>query len=311
MFELGNALKNQLIDEHAENKYYNPNYELDMHDNNDSRSLIANYIRKNAKCLDVGCGAGYLGKALFKYKKADVYGIELDKEAAKYASKGHGYVDVYNFSITERAGKEFDKFIRADLKFDYIIFADILEHIISLDDALLFFSKFLKPNGRILVSLPNVAHLDVVRGLINGDFNYNHIGLLDNTHLRFFTERSFEQFIEQINEIFGQNFAIKVINKTMAMPNYIERYPNFYKILNHSGEACVLQFIYEISIEKKSSNGSVKRNRKKDYFAEIEERLRQRDELKREVKDLRESTSWKITKPIRKISAMIKDIKKS
>ena len=97
----------------------------------------------------------------------------------------------------------------------------------------------------------------------------------------------------------------------MAMPNYIERYPNFYKILNHSGEACVLQFIYEISIEKKSSNGSVKRNRKKDYFAEIEERLRQRDELKREVKDLRESTSWKITKPIRKISAIIKDIKKS
>ena len=104
MFLLGNAEKNQLI-EHAENKYYDPSYEIDLSERKDAKALIANRIKEKSVCLDVGCGGGYLGDALFKHKKATTYGVELDKKAVKCAKKNGGYADVYNFSVTEQIGR--------------------------------------------------------------------------------------------------------------------------------------------------------------------------------------------------------------
>lgn len=307
MFPIGNAEKNQLVEERAENKYYtyNTGYVIDINDKSDAKALIANRVKKKAKCLDVGCGVGYLGEMLSDYRNAEVYGVELDEEATKWARKRKKYRDVYNFSITEHRGKEYERFIKAKLKFDYIIFADLIEHIIAPEEVLLFFSKFLKLNGKILVSLPNIAHFDIIRGLMDGEFNYNHVGLLDNTHLRFYTKNSFEQLIEQVNKVFDQKFAIRVVDKTIAVPDYIGDYKALYNILNQDGEACVLQYIYEIDI-RKSKGGILDKKNSRRFSCKIEKGLSRQEELEREVKDLRSSTSWKITKPIRTVSAVLK-----
>lgn len=306
MFPIGNADKNYLVDEHAENKYYDAEYDPDINDKNDSRALIADPIKNGSVCLDVGCGGGCLGQMLSKFKKVKLYGVELDKEAIKYARKKGGYTDLYNFSITERKGKEYDRFVKSGLKFDYIVFADLLEHVVSPDDIILFFSKFLKPNGKFLVSLPNVAHFDIARGLINRNFNYSHVGLLDNTHLRFYTKRSFSQLIEQMNKIYDLNLSIKIIGKTKIAPGYIYDYPELHKMLDRDNEACVMQFIYEISNDKKKKKNTKKEDVERDVFGEIEKRLERQKILEKEVADLRASTSWKITKPIRKVSAIFK-----
>ena len=58
----------------------------------------------------------------------------------------------------------------------------------------------LKDNGKILVSIPNIAHYDIIRGLFNDQFNYSKVGILDNTHIRFFTKKLFAQFIDEIND---------------------------------------------------------------------------------------------------------------
>lgn len=315
MFPLGNAKKNQLVNRHTENKYYDTGYVVDINNKGDAKSFIAGYIGKDKVCLDVGCGAGLLGEALKKYKNADVYGIELDKKALDYARKTNSYKGLYNFSVTELEGKEYDKFVKAGIKFDYIIFADLLEHVISPENVLIPFSKFLKPNGKILVSLPNVAHLDIVKGLINRNFNYNQVGLLDNTHLRFYTKKSFRQFIEQINDVFDQNFAVKEIGKIAADPEYTALYPNIYGILNKDGEVNVLQYLYEISIDKK--NKKIKEEKEEKYFEEIEKLLKQRNELEarvgvleQELTEVYASTSWKITKPLREGAAVLKKNKK-
>ena len=313
MFAMGNAPKNQLIDEHAENKYYTTDYKIDINNKNDTKSIIANHISKGAICLDVGCSAGFLGKMLSKYRDATVYGIEIDKEAIKYAHKIGGYVDLYNFSVTERNGKEYNRFLQRGIKFDYIIMADLLEHVVCPDDVLLFFADFLKPNGKFIISLPNVAHFDIARGLIDRKFNYNNVGLLDNTHLRFYTEESFGQFIQQLDRVYKREFRLKKVGKTTLIPDYVKDYPKIYEILNQDDEACTLQYIYEIYVGKNRKKDDVQLNNAQ-FFDKIEEAIIRQDEvekLKRKIAKLEKgmneiysSTSWKITKPMRKIASV-------
>lgn len=323
MFELGNAYKNQLIDQYAENKYYSENIKIDMKDKNNAKAIIANHINKNSVCLDVGCGVGYLGEILHKHRGAKVYGIDLDQKALEYATKKKCFEKLYNFSITDLKGEEYNKFVNARLKFDYIIFADVVEHVVDAEKLLRTFAKFLDDGGKMLISLPNVAHFDIIRGLINGKFNYSHIGLLDNTHLRFYTKSSFLELIQQINEIYNQNFVIKEIGRTIVKPEYLKEYPGMYKILNRDKEACVLQYIYEISIGKKGT--SEQQVKEKNTFDEIEkiienaeriqiehDRLQARVlELEKGIDNIYKSKSWKITKPIRGITNISKKIKGS
>ena len=323
MFELGNAYKNQLLDGYTENKYYSTAIKVNMEDKNNTKVIIADYVKSKSVCLDVGCGAGYLGKVLHDHKKAKVYGIDVDKTALEYAAKTDCFVDLYNFSVTEKSGKEFKRFVGAKLKFDYIIFADILEHVINAEEVLMLFSKFLKPNGRIIVSLPNVAHFDIVRGLMDGKFNYNHIGLLDNTHLRFYTKSSFKEFIQQINEVLNQDYVVKEIGKTVLKPEYIKDYPNMYKLLNEKQEACVLQYVYEISVGGKGKRDNNTDN-KNHTFNKLEELLAEREEnlvkcknlsgrvteLEKAIDKIYKSRSWRIMKPIRGVSKVIGKIKR-
>lgn len=321
MFDLGNAYKNQLIDANAENKYYSAKIDIDIKDKNNTKVIITDYIKKNSRCLDVGCGVGYLGELLYKHKNAEVYGVDLDKEALRYAAKKKCFKDLYNFSITDLKGKEFERFIDSKLKFDYIVFADVVEHVVDSEGLLLFFSKFLSPGGKIIISLPNVAHFDIVRGLVDAKFNYNHIGLLDNTHLRFYTKSSFREFIEQINEVRNQKFALKEIGKTIAEPDYLVNYPSMYKLLNKNKEACVLQYVWELSIGTKMA---ASKREEKHTFDELEmslgealknktenERLRERvAELEKAIDKIYKSKSWLVTKPVRGASLIVKKIRK-
>lgn len=323
MFWLGNASKNLLIDEAGENRYYEPGDEkVEITDKNNTRAIIANAVKKGGICLDVGCGAGGLGHVLHKYQDAKVYGIDYDKVALKYAKNTGDYVELYNFSIIDKKGNDYKRFIDAKRKYDYVIFADVIEHVLNPEELLIFFAKFLKPDGKIIVSLPNIAHFDIVRGLINGDFNYNKVGLLDNTHLRFYTDRSFKQFILQMNKVFKQNFSIKNIGQVIAQPEYLGKYMVFYEELNKDGRPLVLQNVYEMSVD--STQKKVVIPKEKDILLEIEKSLSEGkkakaeleeakknmqariDELEEMVRAILDSTSWKITAPIRKILKKIK-----
>ena len=82
--------------------------------------------------------------------------------------------------------------------FDYIVFADVLEHLRNPDKALAKALKFLKDDGYIITSIPNIGHNAVIMDLRNGKFNYTETGLLDNTHIHFMTRQS-------ISEIFLNN----------------------------------------------------------------------------------------------------------
>ena len=83
-------------------------------------------------------------------------------------------------------------------QFDAILACDVLEHLRSPDTVLRALRTLLKPNGRLIISVPNVSYGGIVSGLIQGAFDYTQTGLLDKTHIRFFTRRSMERLLLEL-----------------------------------------------------------------------------------------------------------------
>ncbi|CAM4275603.1 class I SAM-dependent methyltransferase [Paenibacillus alkaliterrae] len=153
----------------------------------------------NMMILDVGCGEGYLGATLKNMYGSKVYGIEYFPSSAKEAEKKLDRV--YCADI-----EDFD-FPFEHNQFDYIIFGDVLEHLKNPWLTLSKVKPYLKPQGSIVVSIPNVGHISILAELISGTWTYTEEGLLDKTHYRFFTlNEIYKMFVETgyvIKEIDG------------------------------------------------------------------------------------------------------------
>jgi 2-polyprenyl-3-methyl-5-hydroxy-6-metoxy-1,4-benzoquinol methylase len=312
MYNLGNSDKNLLVSNQEENKYYDENIEIDINDKNNTHSIIAKYIKPGSKCLDVGCGAGYLGKLLVE-KNCEVYGIDSDAKALEISHKKCGYKSVMFFNIADETQDKYKEFFNSNIKFDYIIFADVLEHLVDPGYILAKFAAKLSTDGEILTSVPNVAHLDIIRGLVNRTFNYNKIGILDNTHLRFFTKNSFVDFIAGINELYNLNFKLKKIGKTINEPWYIFKYPNINKILNDDNELMVLQYVY--ALKKHTNKVKYEDNIYRDYYKELDEIVGKSikyeeniDKLNREIEGKNKELSTTIEKNNSKILKLEKEL---
>jgi len=141
--------------------------------------------REPVSILDVGTASGYLGKA-WKNAGHHVTGIEFDAAAAEKARDNY-----HTFRIADIETYEFPY----RQEFDYIVFADVLEHLRDPAAVLRRCIPGLKESGKIVISLPNVANWVIRLGLLFGRFDYVDRGILDRTHLRFFTLRSAGQLV--------------------------------------------------------------------------------------------------------------------
>ncbi len=132
--------------------------------------------------LDVGCGAGRLGAALKEDRDCFVIGVEQDREMANRAR--FALDDVIVGDIEEKVDK-----LPGDY-FDCIVVADVLEHLKDPEAVLRKLGYALREDGAIVASIPNVRHWPVIKGLLEGKWDYADAGILDKTHLRFFTRKS-------------------------------------------------------------------------------------------------------------------------
>lgn len=136
--------------------------------------------------LDVGCAAGRLGKALKEKGAASVTGIEIDPEAAKEAG---AVLDTVIRGDIETIELPFPDF--PDNHFDTIICADVLEHLRDPWAVARRLAALLKPDdGTFAACLPNAAYYQILLNLLAGGWPYSDSGILDRTHLRFFTRWS-------------------------------------------------------------------------------------------------------------------------
>ena len=150
--------------------------------------LILSLLSENELILDVGCNSGYLGA---HSKKNQFCGIELNKKEAKKAKKE--YRKVLTGDVENLIGSSLSL-----PKFDIIVFADILEHLVHPRTTLVYFiNNFLKNDGRVIISLPNIAHLSIRIKLLVGKFDYTKSGILDKTHLHLYTLKSAKKLINK------------------------------------------------------------------------------------------------------------------
>ena len=150
------------------------------------RKDILSIVPSDAKnILEIGCAAGMTGNELKKKSGVYVAGVELDHNAAIEAKS---LLD----DVIEGDIEDIDLPYKNET-FDCLLFADILEHLKDPLTVLKKTSKLLKPTGTLIASIPNVQYLGVVSQLIEGNWTYQDEGILDRTHLRFFTYHEIEK----------------------------------------------------------------------------------------------------------------------
>jgi O-antigen biosynthesis protein len=162
--------------------------ELSAGDENTSHGLMLSLVGANKRVLDVGCSTGYLAKALGERGNV-VSGIEYDQASADKARPFLADLVVGDLE----APNIFESF--ADASFDVVVFGDVLEHLRDPLPVLRRTRRLLAAGGSVVISVPNVAHGDVRLSLLAGRFDYRDTGLLDETHVRFFTRANLDRFL--------------------------------------------------------------------------------------------------------------------
>lgn len=150
-----------------------------------NRQEMLKYIPQKASCLlEVGCGYGNFGELLKKNRSVEVWGIEVNQKAAEIAKHKLDKVICNDFSQAKNLNLP-------TKHFDCIVFNDVLEHMIDPYSVLLESKDLLTEEGVVITSIPNVRYLsNVYNFLILQDWQYQDCGILDRTHLRFFTKKS-------------------------------------------------------------------------------------------------------------------------
>jgi 2-polyprenyl-3-methyl-5-hydroxy-6-metoxy-1,4-benzoquinol methylase len=157
-------------------------------------------VPDGARVLDIGCASGYVAERL-KRRGCRVVGFERDPDSASVARAHCESVIVGDIESEED---------RAHLegRFDIVLLGDVLEHLVDPLDALRYVRTLLSDSGRAIASIPNVAAWPVRLALLRGSFEYTDVGLMDRTHVRWFTRASAHRLVRDAGfEIERERFS--------------------------------------------------------------------------------------------------------
>src|SRR5688572_28954404 len=141
---------------------------------------IIKLVGAGKRVLDIGCSTGYVGRRLIEDARCTVDGVERDPDAAAVARQL--YRDVFVGSVDDLA-----LLSSIQRRYDVVLFVEVLEHLAKPEQVLAACAPLLDTNGYVLISLPNVAHWAIRWKLLRGHWRYEEVGVLDHTHLRFYT----------------------------------------------------------------------------------------------------------------------------
>jgi 2-polyprenyl-3-methyl-5-hydroxy-6-metoxy-1,4-benzoquinol methylase len=203
-----------------------------------SHMLVVGLVPEGARVLEFGCATGYMSEVLKSRKGCKVTGVEISPEAAEVAREHCERVivgDAEELDYGQLLGKQ---------RFEAILFADVLEHLKRPSDVLERIRPFLSRRGKVIASIPNIAHGSVRLALLAGEFRYRELGLLDSTHLRFFTRAGIHDLFEGAgfvitnwlytrNEIDGTEVRVPALPMSESLREWLQKDP----------ESSIYQFI--------------------------------------------------------------------
>ncbi|MDO4629116.1 MAG: class I SAM-dependent methyltransferase [Planctomycetia bacterium] len=217
-------------------------------------------IPENSTVMDVGCASGKMGNVLRERKNCTLWGMEYNPFSIEKAEATGAYQKIFRTDLNQF---DSETYAQLDSMFDVILFGDVLEHLVEPLEVLEKFKRFLKPDGYFVISLPNVSHISIKIDLLNNEFTYTPTGLLDCTHLRFFTHKTFPSF-------FG-NLGLKILEATGTVipPKWkkFDRLPlSCRRLLLRDIHSWVFQYVLKVGISEDDVNVLEEHNRQKMAF---------------------------------------------
>ena len=227
-----------------------------------AQNKILSRIKEGSTVLEFGPSSGVMTRVLSEDMSCSVSIIECDEEcyerAIRYAKDGFwGDIESYEWQKTFKGRK-----------YDYILFVDVLEHLRNPWDVLKSVDDFLKDNGAVLISVPNISHNSVIIQLINNQFIYGDTGILDYTHLHHFTITEILNLIDSVGYIstcldatyiaVGQNeFPVSYGSIDLNIAEVLKNRP-FGEVYQHIIEARKKDYVINNNIEIENYLGTPK-----------------------------------------------------
>jgi 2-polyprenyl-3-methyl-5-hydroxy-6-metoxy-1,4-benzoquinol methylase len=206
--------------------------------------LVLEEVPDGARVLDVGCATGYLAAELSR-RGCVVDGIEVDPIAAQEARACCRHIIVGDLEAPATRA-DVERMI-ADTPPDIIICADVLEHLRDPWTVLAWLRTLLAPGGRVVISVPNIAHWTGRRALLRGRFDSTDYGLFDRTHLRFFTRASAAELARRAG------FAVRAEHLAGAPLPLESRVPALGRVrdrcVRRYPELLALQFVLVLAVD--------------------------------------------------------------
>jgi len=284
-------------------------------DENHAWSMLFKLIPESSHVLDIGCSSGHFGRQLMKQKKCIVDGIELDEADSKIASK---YLrNVWTLNI------ETDDLNAIKEKYDVIILADVIEHLVFPSVALQRIKHLLKPSGILVFSVPNMSHISVRLALLAGKFTYTETGVLDKTHLHYYDFQELQRVLNEGGmEINTIDYPVIAYPKTLVEMKLkqlgLRSNPDFYQHIESPGMTAY-QFIGTatyVSSKPNKKKLSAKQAVQNDYILMADEITGLKQEIERvngslgaaqaEIEALRQSRAYKLARRVGDLTHTLK-----
>ena len=175
--------------------------------------LLKNVPAGLGRVLEFGCSGGILGNTYKQENSASVWhGIDIHKPAVEHAKT------LLDQAWCLNANELISNQTMQKEPYDALVYGDVIEHLIDPEKSLPAHLALLKAGGKVIICIPNVQHWSVMKHVLAGNWTYSDHGILDRTHLRFFTRKSFRGFLQ----------SLELDIKTMQRISY-ENTPGFMK----------------------------------------------------------------------------------
>lgn len=193
-----------------------------------ARRDLLDRVPEGGVVLDVGCWSGFAGRYLQRRRGATVDGIEPHAGMGERAAMAYRHVH----ATTVEAALTGDLLLEGT--YDAILLLDVLEHLVDPAGVLRAATSKLRPGGVVLASIPNTAHWTMRKQLLLGRWDYADSGLMDRTHLRFFTIRTIRTlFAEAGLEVWSETYALDqppIVRLPPARLRRLSRWPGLFAV---------------------------------------------------------------------------------
>lgn len=267
-----------------------------------SHTRLLRLVGRGKRVLECGCSTGYFSKVLKEQLDCAVTGIELSEQAALEAGRYCARV------VTgDMEQMDFSALLRGE-RFEVIMFGDVLEHLRDPGRVLAGIRPFLAEGGYVLASVPNVAHISVALELLKGRFDYRSLGILDDSHIRFFTKKSILALFR------NSGFEIDLWERVLVNPEdtefrtVLDEFPrSLLSFLGCGTEGLTYQFIIKAvpcgpvdeAVPTTIEEGASELRELRLRVEEMGKEILYLKEKERRLDDMLNSVRWRMTAPLK------------